>query len=774
MQTRFKFKPLLLTGCGTRLSLSLGSALSIGAIAFAANSEDNGLSQQNSPGKSQTGIPTATAYSIDQAHVMADVGYHFANLWFAVGNTNWPLAQYYLGETRSHLAWAVSIHPVRKTSTGAEVDLKGILDAIDNSILSEVGKAIESKDSNKFKTTYQQALVGCYACHSACEKPFLRLQIPTAPAANIINFSDISNAPGPASQAEQPHGSTRGRVMFQQSCALCHASRLGQGNSVLTGQGPSLVGIYGRRAGLAPSFNYTRALKESDLTWNANALDRFLAGPASMVPGTSMVISIPRPEDRQDLIAYLQTLAGQGDTSQPALAQAPAGAPLAREPGDWHDDSPATKHHIDLSQLPGPYNTPSTGNGPKVVAHPANASLGVPPGFQVELFASGLSGPRLIRVAPNGDIFIAETRENRIRVLRSPDGARAPTENQVFADGLDHPFGIAFFPSGDDPQWMYVANNNSVVRLAYRNGDLKAGGARQIIIPTLAGSTGGHTTRDIAFSPDNQRMFVSIGSGSNVAEGMAKKDTGALQAWEVEHGRGAAWDFEANRAEILVSDPQGHQPLRSFATGIRNGVGLAVDPVAGELWTSTNERDGLGDDLVPDYITHVKEAGFYGWPWYYLGNHEDPRHAGERPDLAGEVLVPDVLLQAHSASLEMVFYTATNGIAAFPAEFRGDIFAAFHGSWNRSSRTGYKVVRVLREHGVATGEYEDFLTGFVVDSSSVWGRPVGVAVAHDGALLVTEDGNGTVWRVSYDGSQTPHQESRQGGVSSKVAAFKGE
>ena len=202
-----------------------------------------------------------------------------------------------------------------------------------------------------------------------------------------------------------------------------------------------------------------------------------------------------------------------------------------------------------------------------------------------------------------------------------------------------------------------------------------------------------------------------------------------------------------------MTDPEGHQPLHTFATGIRNGVGLAVNPQTGDLWVSTNERDALGDNLVPDYITRVREGGFYGWPWYYMGDHEDPRHAGERPDLAGRITVPDVLLQSHSASLEMTFYTATNGAAAFPAEYDGDAFAAFHGSWNRSSRTGYKVVRVRLVDGVPTGEYEDFLTGFVVDNRDVWGRPVGVAVAHDGALLVTEDGHGTLWRISYDAAK---------------------
>jgi glucose/arabinose dehydrogenase len=234
-----------------------------------------------------------------------------------------------------------------------------------------------------------------------------------------------------------------------------------------------------------------------------------------------------------------------------------------------------------------------------------------------------------------------------------------------------------------------------------------------------------------------------------VAEEMNKKTPEEIRAWEAENGVGAAWGPETHRAQILVTDPDGHEPLRAFATGVRNGVGLAVHPETGDLWVSTNERDGLGDELVPDYVTRLKEGGFYGWPWYYLGNHEDPRHSGERPDLAGKAIVPDVLEASHSASLEMTFYTATSGAAAFPADYRGDAFAALHGSWNRNIRTGYKVIRVLLNHGVPTGQYDDFLTGFVVDNHSVWGRPVGVTVAHDGALLVTEDGNGTMWRVAY-------------------------
>jgi glucose/arabinose dehydrogenase len=568
--------------------------------------------------------------------------------------------------------------------------------------------------------------------------------------------SGLSTGSAAEDHTPQTGDSTRGKVFFQQSCALCHATSLGPRNAAIKGQGPSLLGVLGRRAGSGSNFNYTKALAESDIIWDSATLNRFLANPMAAVPGTSMPIPVPGAGDRLDVIAYLSTLIGQAEISQATgLESAPTPSPRT-DPGDWHHASPGIKHHITLGDLPPPYSTPSAGNGPHVVGQPENAALSVPPGFSVRLFVAGLSGPRLLRVAPNGDIFVAETRENHIRVLRASDGADVPTENQVFADGLDRPFGIAFYPPGDDPRWIYVANNNSVVRFAYRDGDLKAYGSAQVIVAKLTSSTGGHSTRDVVFSKDGKRMFISVGSGSNVAEGMSRKDIQSIRHWEAEHGRGAAWDAESDRADILVCDPEGRQPVHAFATGIRNGVGLAVDENTGQLWTSTNERDGLGDNLVPDYITRVQEGGFYGWPWYYLGNHEDPRHAGERVDLAGQAIVPDVLLQAHSASLEMVFYTATNGAAAFPEEYCGDIFAAFHGSWNRSSRTGYKVARVRLNHGVPTGEYEDFLTGFVVDDASVWGRPVGVAVAHDGALLVSEDGNGTLWRISY-AHQKPFQ-----------------
>jgi glucose/arabinose dehydrogenase len=433
-----------------------------------------------------------------------------------------------------------------------------------------------------------------------------------------------------------------------------------------------------------------------------------------------------------------------------ATSLALAAAPGADQ-GNWRNDAPGVIHHVVLSDLPAPYSTASAGNGPDVVAQPANASLSVPPGFKVRQFAKGLSNPRLIRVAPNGDVFIAEMAANRIRVLRAADGADSPAESHVFADKLDLPFGIAFYPPGNDPRWIYIANNNSIVRFPYRNGDLEAQGTAQVVVPRLTQSESGHVTRDIAFSLDGKRMFISVGSGSNVAENMSKKNRPELSAWEAQHGLGAAWGGETHRAAILVTDPEGHALLHSFANGIRNASAIAVNPGTGELWAVTNERDGLGDDLVPDYVTRVKEHAFYGWPWYYLGNFEDPRHAGERKDLAGRITVPDLLLQSHSAPLGMCFYTSTKGGSAFPDEYRGDAFVSLHGSWNRSQRTGYKVVRVRVRNGVPTGEYVDFLTGFVLDDERVWGRPVSVAVAHDGALLVTEDGNGTVWRVSYTG-----------------------
>src|SRR5262249_16390430 len=269
-----------------------------------------------------------------------------------------------------------------------------------------------------------------------------------------------------------------------------------------------------------------------------------------------------------------------------------------------------------------------------------------------------------------------------------------PEKIEVYASGLDDPFGIAFWPPGSNPKFVYIANNDSVVRFPYQSGDLRPRGSRETIVRELPSGGhlrgGGHWTRDVTFSNDGSRMFVSVGSLSNDAEQMSKWPKQVLSAYESRHGVGASWGPEEWRADVLEFKPDG-SGFRVFATGLRNCVGMAVNQTTGELWCSTNERDDLGDDLPPDYVTHVIDGGFYGWAWYYLGANPDPIHKGERPDLKDKVIVPDVLVQAHSASLQMCFYNASQ----FPEDYRGDAFAAEHGSWNRSRRTGYKVIRVI-------------------------------------------------------------------------------
>ncbi|MGC2776973.1 MAG: sorbosone dehydrogenase family protein [Bradyrhizobium sp.] len=437
---------------------------------------------------------------------------------------------------------------------------------------------------------------------------------------------------------------------------------------------------------------------------------------------------------RTAVLAALAALVATAAAAEPAILK-------GRDAfGSWQGDTPGTTRLIRPEDLPKPGATASAANVSRVVQRPASAVPRVADGFKIALFAEGLSGPRIIRTAPNGDIFVAETRAGRVRVLRpSEDGSRVAS-SEIFADRLGHPFGIAFHPSAD-PQWVYVASTERVMRFPYRSGAMKASGPVEVVVPDLPGGYG-HSTRDVVFTRDDKRMLVSVGSAGNVGEALGEP-AGGLAAWTNAHPLGAAWGAEIDRAAVLAFDPDGkNQSL--FATGIRNCVGLAIQPATGAPWCSTNERDGLGDDLVPDYVTRVKEGGFYGWPWYYMGDNPDPRHAGERPDLKGKITIPDVLLQAHSASLGLTFYDGS----LFPPEYRGDAFAAEHGSWNRSKRTGYKVIRIRLQDGVPTGAYEDFVTGFVVNDREVWGRPVGVTVARDGSLLISEDGNGTIWRVS--------------------------
>ncbi|MFZ4534066.1 MAG: PQQ-dependent sugar dehydrogenase [Alsobacter sp.] len=432
---------------------------------------------------------------------------------------------------------------------------------------------------------------------------------------------------------------------------------------------------------------------------------------------------------------------------RPPPSAVAAGPPKGE--ADWKKDVPGRRHRVDLTTLPAPYDTSSAARFPRFVDPPAGAALKVPAGFKVDVFAKDVPGARNLRVAPNGDVFLAQTQLNRISVLRpSADGSKAAAIT-AFAQGLNLPFGMAFYPA-NDPKWLYVAETNRIVRYAYKSGDTVASAVPEVIVPQLyASNAGGHFTRDIAFSLDGRRMFVSVGSESNVAESMPKKTAAEVEAWEAQYGVGATWGNETRRAAVLVFDAANPGSGRIFANGIRNCVGLTIQPANGELWCTTNERDMLGDDLVPDYSTRVKEGGFYGWPWYYMGKNEEPRLKGDRPDLAGKVIVPDVPYQAHSAALTLAFYTAPTGTAAFPKQYQGDGFATFHGSWNRAFRTGHKVVRVLMKDGVPTGEYEDFLVGMIADDGNAWGRPVGVAVARDGSLLVSDDGANLVYRIAY-------------------------
>jgi glucose/arabinose dehydrogenase len=392
---------------------------------------------------------------------------------------------------------------------------------------------------------------------------------------------------------------------------------------------------------------------------------------------------------------------------------------------DYSKEHPGIKRKITVADLPQPYATPSANNGAAIAPRPDGVWPQTLPGFKVEQFATGLDNPRLMRLAPNGDIFLAESSAGKILVFRGMGADGKAGQMEVFATDLKGPFGINFYPSGPNPQWVYVGNVDSVVRFPYKSGDLKASGPPQTLASLPGG--GGHRTRDIVFTPDGKHMLVSVGSHSN------DDDTDTTPA-------------EFHRADVLEFTPDGKFE-KVYAYGIRNCVGETIQPATGELWCSTNERDGLGNNLVPDYITHVQEDGFYGWPWYYMGSIQDPRQMGKHPELKGKVIVPDVLLQPHFASLEMQFYEANQ----FPAQFHGWAFAAEHGSWNREPRGGYEVVALPVENNKATGEFEDFLTGFVLPDGKVWGRPVGVAVAKDGSLLVSDDGSNTIWRVSYTG-----------------------
>lgn len=374
----------------------------------------------------------------------------------------------------------------------------------------------------------------------------------------------------------------------------------------------------------------------------------------------------------------------------------------------------------DPKNLPAPGETKSTTRPSKVVPMPAGARLTVPKGFKVNVFAEGgFREPRWMALAPNGDVFLADSRANIVYVLRDKNKDGVAEDRFVFSDKLSQPFGMAFHKD-----WFYVANTDSIVRFKYKPGQTAAEGEPEKLVELTPGGYNQHWTRNLLFSPDGTKLFVSIGSATNVSV-----------------------EPDPKRAAISVYDPEGKNH-RIYAAGLRNPIGLAWNPKTGELWTAVNERDGLGDDLVPDYATSVKEGGFYGWPYSYIGQNEDPRRKGENPELVKKAIVPDVLFTSHVAALGIQFYTGK----MFPKQYQGDAFVAFHGSWNRQKLSGYRVVRIKFNNGKLAGnQYEDLVSGWLPDENSneVWGRPVGLLVAADGSLLITDDGGDKIWRVSY-------------------------
>jgi glucose/arabinose dehydrogenase len=367
-------------------------------------------------------------------------------------------------------------------------------------------------------------------------------------------------------------------------------------------------------------------------------------------------------------------------------------------------------------QLASPFTTKSAGNGPEK-AKPAEGFLPtVPAGFHVNVFAKDFKQPRFLTAGPNGDIFVADTGAGEVIVLRDPQHTGGAQQREVFAEKLKRPFGIAFH---DD--YVYVGNTGEVVRFRYDKQTSKRAGEAEHVLDLPPG--GGHYTRTIAFSADGTKLYVSVGSSSNI-------------------------DLEKDqrRAAVLVSDPDGKNS-RIYASGLRNAVGLGLEPVSGAVWVSVNERDELGDDLPPDYFTSIKDGGFYGWPYSYIGDNVDPRVKPQKPDLVAKAIIPDVLLGPHVAPLQFAFYTGKQ----FPEPYRGGAFIAEHGSWNRATRNGYQVAFVGFKDGQAVADPVPFLTGLVPDpkGQNVDGRPVGVAVAPDGSLLVSDDGACVIYRVSY-------------------------
>jgi glucose/arabinose dehydrogenase len=375
-------------------------------------------------------------------------------------------------------------------------------------------------------------------------------------------------------------------------------------------------------------------------------------------------------------------------------------------------------YEIKPSDLPAAKIENDVNNPPRVIPRPEGAMLNMPPGFEINTFAEGgFIQPRWMALAPNGDVFLSDARGSKVIVLRDSNNDGQVDERFVFADGLNQPFGIAFWQD-----YVYVGNTNEITRYRYKPGQTKADGPPEKIADVPGKGYREHWTRNILFSPDGKKMYVTVGSESNVSV-----------------------ESDSMRATITEFNPDG-TGKRTYASGTRNPIGLAWLPGTRTMWAAVQERDRLGDDLVPDYVTEIKDGGFYGWPFAYMGI-EDPRRKGERPDLVQKTLTGNVLIQAHSAILGLAFYQGR----MFPNEYRGDAFVALHGSWNRTQRTGYKIIRIRFKNGKPVGGYEDFITGWMLgpNNRDVWGRPVGLLMLRDGSMLITDDGANKIWRVTY-------------------------
>ena len=417
--------------------------------------------------------------------------------------------------------------------------------------------------------------------------------------------------------------------------------------------------------------------------------------------------------------------------------------------GSWKSDAPGVTRKLTINDLEAPFVSKSVSNTAQPVPMKDGQLPKVPTGYKVELVAKGIDSPRAIRFAPNGDLFVANSDDGNVLVYRFEGEKPTPVKQSVFAEKLNQPYGIAFYPA-DNPQWVYIAESDGLKRYPYKDGEMEApkgngpaGGAQTILdgIPSEH-----HWTRDVVFSPDGKTMYFSVGSGSNVGDGtMNKTPEGGLDKWIASQPLGAAWGNEAGRAAVWSYTPDGKDG-KIFATGLRNCAGMTLQPATGNVWCVVNERDELGDNIPFEYATAVKQGAFYGWPWFYNGDHPDPRwKETPRDDLKGKVTVGDVQFQAHSAPLNIAFETG-DGLGA---DARGDAFVAMHGSWNRNTRTGYKIVQLdFDARGKPTGTYTDFVTGFVLNDDDVWGRPVGVAFDKAGNLFFSEDGSGTIWKVS--------------------------